>query len=106
MTPIEQRQWAIEQAVRTDAAAWDVVSVAQQFLDWVNQPDETPAATPAADADGWIEWNGGECPVAVGTRVMIKFRDGGSVRLPSPESLMWTHEGNSADIIAYRVVQS
>lgn len=31
---------------------------------------------PAADADGWIEWHGGECPVDYGTIVDAKDRDG------------------------------
>ena len=31
---------------------------------------------PAPDADGWIEWKGGECPVERGTFVDIKDADG------------------------------
>ena len=31
---------------------------------------------PAPDADGWIEWNGGECPVGDGDRIDVKFSDG------------------------------
>ena len=31
---------------------------------------------PAQDADGWIEWNGGECPVGEGDRIDVKFSDG------------------------------
>lgn len=31
---------------------------------------------PAPDADGWIEWKGGECPVGRGTFVDIKDADG------------------------------
>lgn len=30
---------------------------------------------PAPDADGWIEWNGGECPVGRGTLVDVKYAD-------------------------------
>ena len=28
------------------------------------------------DADGWIEWNGGKCPVPEGTLVDVRYRDG------------------------------
>ncbi|MGL4756077.1 MAG: hypothetical protein ACRCXB_27300 [Aeromonadaceae bacterium] len=31
---------------------------------------------PAPDADGWIEWNGGECPVSRGTLVDVKYENG------------------------------
>jgi len=33
-------------------------------------------AYPKADADGWIEWNGGECPVDNDSLVDVKFPDG------------------------------
>lgn len=33
-------------------------------------------AEPVADADGWIEWNGGECPVERGTLVDVKYSGG------------------------------
>lgn len=34
---------------------------------------ERPAAEQAADADGWTEWNGGECPVLSDALVGVKF---------------------------------
>jgi len=34
------------------------------------------ASEPVADADGWIEWNGGECPVEKGTLVDVKYANG------------------------------
>lgn len=49
----------------------------------------------------WIEWRGGECPVAAGVRVDIKFRDGRDIRNLHADLLRWTHNGNSADIVAY-----
>ena len=33
-------------------------------------------AYPKADADGWIEWNGGECPVNDDSLVDVRFPDG------------------------------
>ena len=54
--------------------------------------------------DGWIQWNGGECPVDPGTRVCVKLRVG---RYMDADSLVyrWDHVGGDGDIIAYRGVQ-
>jgi hypothetical protein len=66
---------------------------------------------PATDADGWIEWNGGECPVNIGTLIDVKYRDGHlqlGCRAKSRcdtelyATTHWGNSGGSADIIAYR----
>jgi hypothetical protein len=62
-------------------------------------------------ADGWIEWEGGECPVGRDAVVEVRFR----VEPRNPRyrsrgeragSLRWDHAGpdSSGDIIAYRLV--
>lgn len=61
----------------------------------------------------WIEWSGGECPVAPATFVDVRFR-GGSVCGPDLATFWsggigwdwWEHESvdRDYDIIAYRVV--
>jgi hypothetical protein len=64
-----------------------------------------PAET-AADADGWIEWNGGGCPVDGGEFVVCKVRSGREWRDGKPimaKVLRWSHTGGIADIIAYRL---
>lgn len=45
---------------------WDVSSA---VIEYINHQQN--AASP--DADGWTEWNGGECPVPGDTRVEVKF---------------------------------
>lgn len=61
---------------------------------------------PAPDADGWIEWNGGECPVGEGVVVEIKARDG-EIQLDQAYGWNWSHEKGSPvkdrQIIAYRL---
>lgn len=56
--------------------------------------------------EGWIEWNGGECPVAPDAHGALKFRDG---YVGQPEIWVggydWRHSGHPGDIIAYRVVK-
>lgn len=61
---------------------------------------------PAPDADGWIEWNGGECPVGEDVVVEIKTRDG-EIQLDQAYGWNWSHEEGSPvkdrQIIAYRI---
>lgn len=62
-------------------------------------------------SDGWIEWAGGECPVAPETQVGVRHRDGGEFycgagrRYAEDWSIDQDHP-EGGDIIAYRVVQS
>lgn len=57
---------------------------------------------PAPDADGWIEWNGGDCPV--GGDVCVKFRSGAIQGAGmSAHRFYWKHDGDISDIIAYRL---
>lgn len=56
------------------------------------------------DADGWIEWSGGECPVDVDAFVCCKWRSGKvSITAYHAGILSWRHNGNAADVIAYRL---
>jgi hypothetical protein len=55
------------------------------------------------DADGWIEWDGGECPVKDGVNFDIKFRNGLVYEDLCGLSLRWDHTGSGGDIIAYRI---
>ena len=61
---------------------------------------------PAPDADGWIEWKGGECPVGGDVMVVCKVRTGKEFRNGKKikaSILRWRHTGGMADIIAYRL---
>lgn len=66
----------------------------------------------------WIEWTGGDCPVAKGTLVDVKYRDGRSANgvtagteSGEPNHVSdngsnaedWSHDGVWADIVAYRL---
>lgn len=56
---------------------------------------------PAPDADGWIEWGGGECPVEDDAIIDIRFRYGHEERGVDAD-WDWEHSGGG-DIIAYRL---
>jgi len=64
------------------------------------------ALEPQERGDGWIEWDGGECPVDVNQAVEVKLMDGTvSSALPT-DGWVWEHGVLSpgADIIAYRII--
>jgi hypothetical protein len=74
--------------------------------DICNKPCVPRALLQAGD-DGWITWNGGECPVPPKTKVRYRLRKG-------PEGtfndftgmaglLMWQHDREDSDVIAYRL---
>lgn len=59
---------------------------------------------PAPDADGWIEWKGGECPVGAFDVIEVRYRDYFNEVNHIGESRVydWVHHGSHTDIIAYR----
>jgi len=58
-----------------------------------------------ADADGWIEWRGGECPVVDSALVDIRCRDKSeSTEAESADLFRWSHRNHRSDIIAYRPI--
>lgn len=71
---------------------------------WVEVTREQYEAALSAKNDGWIEWGGGECPVADFLKVEYQLRGGAKGSDPA-KILEWQHEGGRHDIIAYRLHQ-
>ena len=73
---------------------------------------EGAIALPQADADGWIPWKGGACPVSFDAVVEVRCRDGHKSKMKA-QIFRWVHAGQagsyvfeeSDDIIAYRIVK-
>lgn len=64
--------------------------------------------TPEQKAEGWIEWNGGECPIN-DRRTTIEYRMRAGDYSPRPETtvcLEWRHFDVEHDIIAYRIIEA
>lgn len=59
----------------------------------------------APDADGWIEWSGGERPVPVGTLVDVKWSSGDIDSGEEAGEWRWSNWMNGPNIVAYRVVK-
>ena len=92
--------------VEADILVKYAFSLADAF-DAMASPVETPLPKidPDPDADGWIPWDGGECPVMPDNAYRVKWRDGeiSSVSL-NIGSWLWNHDGGPADIVAYKVL--
>ena len=54
------------------------------------------------DANGWIEWKGGECPVGEDDLIDVKFSDGDSV-FGVDSDWDWSYDADICNIIAYRL---
>ena len=54
------------------------------------------------DADGWIAWEGGLCPVPGGTWTEVRFLSGHTSKGECPEGLWWGKGNGPATIVAYR----
>ena len=67
---------------------------------------EAALAAPQADADGWIPWSGGECPLGMMTQVDVRYRNGDEIMGAGSSwhacSHEWSHDESGYDIIAYR----
>ena len=89
---------------------------ASKNIAYVIAKAEAALAEPQADADGWIPWSSGECPIATGTVVDVKYRNGAigaglpaNIHIPSRKDdagpVYWRDDGMQNDIIAYRIVK-
>jgi hypothetical protein len=79
------------------------------LTEWGLDPRKADRRKPSPDADGWIEWRGGECPVPSGVRIEIRLRNGVTGVISDPRRLRWAYHltsvGLDNDIIAYRIVE-
>lgn len=55
----------------------------------------------AYDAEGWIEWKGGKCPVDVKSKVQIKLENG-SEHTHRADFVKWERAGGPFRTVAYR----
>lgn len=66
---------------------------------------EDVASEPTPDADGWIKWEGGECPVPGDAQVEVEF-DGSTYKVSAGAlEWKWLAGGAGGDITRYRVVR-
>lgn len=56
-----------------------------------------------SNEEGWVDWEGGECPVDENELVRVKFRNG-EVDEDSASEYNWHHYWGTSDIVAYKVI--
>lgn len=85
-----------------DGAAWFAGITANLFSNIGSGYDIRIVEEP--DADGWIPWSGGECPVDGNVKVDVKFRNG-TCELRQYPDFRWGHSAflPETDIVAYRI---
>lgn len=106
---IEAKQTALSELHQADFAS---EIKAHAAFAYVKASDELEAyldslvasEDPTADKDGWIEWNGGECPVPEGTRTEVRFKGQDNAVDNYPEDWNWEKLDSDGCIIAYRIV--
>jgi len=81
--------------------AWHGWQASRQAIEVVEE--KALATTPAAN--DWIDWAGGDCPVADGPIYEIMLRDRSQADTRTPEDWRWSAGGGSgsSDIIKYRI---
>ena len=59
--------------------------------------------------DGWIDWDGGKCPVTTDKRVKYRLRNGDNGSVPHATALCWAHDSYEIEppyeVAAYKVVE-
>lgn len=83
------------------AIADTLLEFARLALEDAEYGEQRSAAKP--DADGWIEWSGGERPVGGSTLVDLTTRDGDVFFCRKAEHWRWWQNGLAGDIIRYRL---
>jgi hypothetical protein len=101
----------LDAVIEEDAAKffWDRRGVPHDFVAYRVLPE--PSA-PKANAEGWIEWGGGECSVEARVNVLVRYRGGDYEDVPRPaNAYRWRHGHETDDgwdeeydIVAYRVL--
>ena len=101
---IERLRGEIAERQQTDLGPEIEIILNKHALD-LYETDPAPAESDAApEGGGWIDWHGGACPVADDARVEPRYRNGHVSNARAAGSLVWSHYGYTADVIAYRVV--
>jgi|GEM_PF-6699737 len=97
--------WAQDaELIEVDALCWFVKNI-ESSRGW-DEPELEADGQP--DPDGWIEWNGGECPVDGDVMVKTNLRNGAVCGFDRAKSFDWAHDGYpdlAFDIIAYRIAE-
>ena len=88
-----------------DAVAYGALLAEAKAREAVAVAATTAEESSEADADSWIKWEGGECPVDPYASVDVRLRSGRLRERVLADSVGWRHQQDLDlfDIIAYRL---
>jgi hypothetical protein len=98
-----------EQHISIDPSEWPFLrdAIDRMFVEIAEAQVEPESKAPQGAEDGWIPWNGGDCPVDYTVKVTVLYRNGNggvfSEGYPAG-GFRWGHTGLFTDIIGYKVV--
>ena len=88
-----------------DSQAQQIEGLTAELEELRKRLDDAKPATPAPGE--WVEWHGGECPIADGVRFEFMFRDNSQEKnyahCNAPDWI-WSIRGYASDIVAYRIL--
>ena len=95
-----------EQHISIDPSEWPFLrdAIDWMFVEIAEAQVEPESKAPQGAEDGWIPWNGGNCPVDGDCDVIVRFRDESDKPECPAKYYAWHHDGAYDDIIAYKVV--
>ena len=79
-------------------------AIDRMFVEIAEAQVEPESKAPQGAEDGWIPWEGGDCPVGGNCDVTVRFRDESDAPPCPARFYEWCHDGAYDDIIAYKVV--
>lgn len=96
----------LREHVAVDGVAVDGVATNGDGFEFIwKRPGLTDVAEAyIADSDGWIQWDGGECPVPPETVVQVRFETGSTSRPHAAVGWHWQNGRPIWNIVAYRVI--
>ena len=92
--------------VDADTAANYADAMLAEHLHRFPQDQQDQQETQQSDADGWIKWSGGKCPVDDGAIVDVELRDGERFSDVDGSTLDWSHNHDlhpSEEVVSYRL---
>lgn len=102
----EERKARLAMDVPPVLISFDLAAAPDKTAYWFPRVPITPRREPAADAEGWIPWAGGECPIPYArAREWEALSRGGQPELSQMPARadVWRHHNLDHDIVAYRL---
>lgn len=98
-------QWYMQGTIPFDEVIFDGSETCSDCSSAIVREDQWHCEREKMNKPKWIRHRGGKCPVAGGTNMEYRLRDGSTINGCNPQFANWGHYGVDADIMAYRVIE-